>query len=86
MLFVKVTASGNNFTKCFGSGGECLCPSPFILTHVKHVKTTENKPQKWGLEEALQGIDGQPLRNNFICTIFSSFLQLPATLKLTPVQ
>lgn len=30
MLFLKVTASGDNFTKCFGSGGECSCPSPFI--------------------------------------------------------
>lgn len=30
MLFLKVTASGDNFTKCFGSGGECPCLSPFI--------------------------------------------------------
>lgn len=30
MLFLKVSASGDNFAKCFGSGGECPCPSPFI--------------------------------------------------------
>jgi len=30
MLFLEVTASGHNFTNCFGSGGECSCPSPFI--------------------------------------------------------
>lgn len=53
---------------------------------VRHVKTTENKPQKHSSKEALQGINDQTLRNNFICTIFNFFLQLPATLKLTPVQ
>lgn len=30
MLFLEVTASGDNFTKCFGSGGEYPCLSPFI--------------------------------------------------------
>ena len=30
MLFLKVTAFRDNFTKCFGSGRECPCPSPFI--------------------------------------------------------
>lgn len=50
MLFLEVTASGDNFTKCFGSGGEYPRLSPSL---VRHVKRTEKKPPNSGSKDAL---------------------------------